>query len=163
MTWLRFSIEGEPVPQGRPRFSRWASRVRTYTPAATAAWHRKVADAAERALAQMGEWDADAPLELALEFRLPIPASWPKWKRESVASGDLLHTAKPDIDNLTKAVLDGLNGVLFRDDSQVFAITAAKFYDATPGVKVSALPVPNAISSTTKRNPAKAAEEARPA
>lgn len=37
-------------------------------------------------------------------------------------------TTKPDIDNIIKAVLDGLNGVAFKDDKQVTSIKATKFY-----------------------------------
>lgn len=42
----------------------------------------------------------------------------PKLPR-SAGSGRLRHTKKPDRDNLDKAILDGLRGIIFRDDRQV--------------------------------------------
>ena len=38
--------------------------------------------------------------------------------------------AKPDCDNLAKAVLDALNGVLWQDDSQVVELSVSKWYAA---------------------------------
>ena len=51
--------------------------------------------------------------------------------------GEELPTKKPDLDNVLKAVLDGLNGIAFVDDSQVVAITVRKKYTLTPSVAVA--------------------------
>lgn len=51
-------------------------------------------------------------------------------------SGDVIPVKKPDIDNIAKAVLDGLNGHAFADDKQVAALTVRKLYDSTPRVEV---------------------------
>lgn len=40
-------------------------------------------------------------------------------KKTAMLSGELLPTKKPDIDNIVKAVLDALNEVAYRDDTQV--------------------------------------------
>lgn len=40
----------------------------------------------------------------------------------------LYHTARPDIDNLIKFVLDSLNGIFWKDDCYVSQINAAKVY-----------------------------------
>lgn len=37
-------------------------------------------------------------------------------------------TARPDIDNLVKAVTDALNGILWKDDSQIVSLSAEKRY-----------------------------------
>ena len=50
--------------------------------------------------------------------------------------GLLRPTTKPDIDNVIKAVLDGLNGVAYADDSQVVALSASKCYSDDPRVVV---------------------------
>jgi len=44
----------------------------------------------------------------------------------------------PDLDKLSRAILDALTGIVFRDDSQVHALDAMKLYadDHYPGVTV---------------------------
>ena len=46
---------------------------------------------------------------------------------------------KPDADNVSKVVLDALNGVAYKDDSQVHALTVSKQWaeqNGIPGVQV---------------------------
>lgn len=38
--------------------------------------------------------------------------------------------------NLVKAILDGLNGTIFEDDSQVVQLSAAKTYAEVPGCEI---------------------------
>ena len=45
-------------------------------------------------------------------------------------------TVKPDIDKLSRAVLDALTGICWRDDAQVVEKTARKIYGEKPGVWV---------------------------
>lgn len=45
---------------------------------------------------------------------------------------------KPDIDNILKIVLDGLNGVAYADDKQVIEVRCRKFYSVSSGyLKIS--------------------------
>lgn len=159
MSRLSFSVEGTPVPQGRPRFTR---NGRIYTPKTSTQWRKRVADAAEVALLNGPDFPASAPLELLLSFRMPIPESWPRWKREAAMRGEVAHMGKPDADNLAKAVLDGLNGLLFNDDAQVVLLAVAKVYAPAEhvGVFIEAKAIPFPVTSTTTRKPALAAEEA---
>lgn len=71
------------------------------------------------------------PVEVTLTFYLTRPKSHygtgrnagtlkPKAPKE--------HIQKPDIDKLTRAVLDSLSGRLFHDDSQVSTVTAVKVW-----------------------------------
>lgn len=44
---------------------------------------------------------------------------------------------RPDLDNLIKFVCDALNGVYFKDDSQIFNLSAKKLYtDGTPRTEI---------------------------
>ena len=43
-------------------------------------------------------------------------------------------SVKPDLDKLIRAVLDGLTGVAFEDDSQVILIQSSKTYGENQGV-----------------------------
>ena len=38
------------------------------------------------------------------------------------------YTKRPDIDNLAKAILDGLNGIAYTDDNQVAELEIQKLY-----------------------------------
>ena len=51
--------------------------------------------------------------------------------------GELLLVVKPDIDNYVKAVLDGLNGLLFVDDKQIIELTARKKYSESARTEVT--------------------------
>ena len=48
-------------------------------------------------------------------------------------------TKKPDIDNIIKIVLDALNKMAFRDDSQVTKIEVEKIYGPVEKIKVNEL------------------------
>ena len=74
----------------------------------------------------------DGAVRLRVVFDMPIPKSWSK-KRKNEAEG-CYHTSKPDSDNLQKALLDAMNGIVFEDDSQVADIRAVKRYAKTGGI-----------------------------
>jgi Holliday junction resolvase RusA-like endonuclease len=56
-----------------------------------------------------------------------IPKSWPKWKRDAALLG-IYTPGRPDIDNVAKAVLDAFNGIVYKDDAQVYELTVKKIY-----------------------------------
>lgn len=73
----------------------------------------------------------EAPLDGALKVR--VEAVFPRpnkliWKKRPMPRA--MHTSKPDVDNVTKAVLDAVNQMLFRDDSQVHSQTCEKWIAA---------------------------------
>lgn len=43
---------------------------------------------------------------------------------------------RPDTDNYIKGILDALNGIVVKDDSQIVNIVAQKFYSDTPRIEV---------------------------
>ena len=51
-------------------------------------------------------------------------------------AGEIKPTKKPDIDNVIKAILDGLNEVAYKDDAQVVNVSASKYYSDEPRVEV---------------------------
>lgn len=115
-------IYGTPTPKGRPRFTRTG---RAYTPAQTKAFENEYRMAW---LLTAGKRAAhDGPVSVEYRAYFVPPQSWPKWKREAALAGQLLHTSKPDWDNLAKT-MDGLNGLAWLDDSQVFHAIAVKQY-----------------------------------
>ena len=54
-----------------------------------------------------------------------------------MTTGEIKHIKKPDLDNLLKFTKDCLNGVVWKDDAQVFSIIAEKRYDPNPKTIIS--------------------------
>lgn len=123
---LRFQVPGTPQGKGRARFG----NGRTYTPAKTVAYEGLIALAAQDAMA--GRELIDGPVHLVVTAIFPIPKSWSPKKRAAAQ----WHTSKPDGDNMLKAVGDGLNGIAFKDDSQVVCAKVTKQYGDKPGLDV---------------------------
>jgi len=132
---LRFTVPGTPVAKGRPRVTTRNGFARTYTPQKTVAYEGLIALAAQTAMS--GSPQYAGPVSLTVTATFPIPSSWSK-RRQADA---LWHTGKPDGDNILKAVGDGLNGVVWKDDSQVASARIIKRYGAIPGLTVEVAPL----------------------
>jgi Holliday junction resolvase RusA-like endonuclease len=78
----------------------------------------------------------EGPLLVTVVAKFAIPKSWPKWRQEAAERGLVLHAVKPDASNVLKAVEDALQGVVYRDDSQIAAVAVRKFYAPDPQVVV---------------------------
>lgn len=118
------TVAGTPVPKARPRFSRARTgRAFAYTPKST-----QEAEARIRAawIKEYGTQPLDGALRMTVMFSMPIPKS-----RRDIKPGDM-HTSRPDLDNLLKLVQDALNGIAYKDDSQLWSVTAHKSYDKEP-------------------------------
>ena len=77
---------------------------------------------------------APSGTQLALVFRLTMPASWPRAKRDKHRGQP--HQAKPDVDNLVKGYLDAV----LADDSTVWRVTAEKRWADAGSITVEAMP-----------------------
>ena len=71
-------------------------------------------------------------IRLRLIAYFPVPNSYSKKKRGECIAGLIKPTAKPDIDNVVKAALDAMNGVVYADDKQVFEVIVSKRYSDHP-------------------------------
>ena len=131
---ITFTIPGQPVAKGRPKFARRGPAVVAYTPAKTASYENLVKMAATAAMA--GAVPSAAPIEIIIELALQIPASWSSKRRALAAAGAIRATKKPDADNVLKGIKDGCNGIVWRDDAQVVSITLQKGYSETPHASV---------------------------
>lgn len=126
-----FSVYGEVVPKGRPRFTR---QGRTYTPKKTHDYESEVAMMAKSA---MGSSEPlETPVAVYIYVNLPIPQSYSKKRTEACLSGSERPAKKPDLDNAIKSVLDGMNGIVYKDDSQIVSLHATKRYDTIASVHV---------------------------
>jgi Holliday junction resolvase RusA-like endonuclease len=132
---IRFTIPGPPVGKGRPRVSGRAGFARLYTPEKTASYESRVAMAGHIAMQDCAV--LEGALAVTLDIAVQIPASWSKKRQAAALAGTVLPTTKPDIDNVEKAIFDGLNGVVWKDDVQVVQVSKRKRYGDQPGVAVT--------------------------
>lgn len=133
---ITFSVPGIPVPKGRPRFSISNGFVRAHTPAITVNYETLVRLSAQRAM--LGRPPLSGPVRLSIQIVLPVPTSWSKEKQRKALAGEVMPTKKPDMDNVVKALLDGMNSVVFRDDSNVVDLNVSKRYGQVPRADIGA-------------------------
>lgn len=136
---IAFLVPGQPQGKGRARIVRIGGYSRMATPEATVAYEGLVAHVATQARGDLPL--IDGPVAMTLHLDCQVPASWSARKRAQALAGQVLPTTKPDADNVAKAISDGLNGVLWRDDVQVVDLVVRKRYAAVPAVRVEVRPI----------------------
>lgn len=115
---ISFHVPGKPQGKGRARsFTMANGKTGHYTPEKTRSYEGMIRTLGMQAM--HNALPTEQPVALTLTIVMPIPSSWPTWKRELAEAGQVLPTTKPDADNCEKAVKDALNGVCWRDDAQV--------------------------------------------
>ena len=127
---IEFFIPGDPVAKARPKFAVRNGFARAYTPKKSSEYENIVSLYGRKAIQE----PLNGPIALDILFCMPIPASTPKKRLQSIVASP--HIKRPDTDNLIKQICDGLNGIAWCDDSQVWSISARKIYSLTPGVMV---------------------------
>lgn len=137
---FELEVLGEPMGKQRPRASSWGGHTRIYTPKKTLSYEGRFASAF---MDKYGEAKPTSlPIEVVIEAVFGLKKAdynskgCPNKHGNAKLMGIEQATKKPDADNIAKAVLDGLNGVAFVDDSQVVALMVKKTYGLTPKVKV---------------------------
>lgn len=104
MGQIHFTLDVEPLPQPRPRFS----KGKTYQPARIVEYKSRIKKAA--IMAMNGRPPLSAPLKMILKLG--------RTTRRRV-----------DVDNLSKAIMDAVNGVCYVDDSLIVDLHCIKHFD----------------------------------
>lgn len=134
ITNIAFVVPGEPQGKGRARVGTIGGHARMFTPAKTVAYEGLIAHAAQLAMRGAAPLDGDCRLEV--DIVCSVPASWSGKKRTQALAGGIRPAKRPDADNIVKAVCDGMNGVVWRDDVQAVEGSWRKVYGETPGLRV---------------------------
>ena len=124
-----FFVNGEPKGKGRPRFTKAGH---AYTDAKTKQYELLVMES---------YLDASDGYKFTSPVRVTIMAHFKPPKKSKKVVGDMLNghilpTKKPDVDNIAKIILDGLNRVAWDDDTQVVDLSVSKYYSEEPRVAV---------------------------
>lgn len=130
---LKLVIDGVPVPKGRPRFTKAGV---AYTPAKTRAYEKQAAIIADIGMRANGLKMFECPVTVMATAYLQLPKSMTKKDRAAALSGTLLPAKKPDVDNIAKAALDGLNGIVWRDDALICGLSIKKLYGERPRLEI---------------------------
>lgn len=131
---IQFTIPGHTQAQERPRFSRAGNHVRTIDPPKSRAYKEVVKLVAWENRPQEPISDA---IRLTVDVYLVPPKNLQtKPKMAKIASGEIRHTKKPDLDNLVKGIKDGCSKIIWRDDAQIVEMIVRKHYDLMPRAEV---------------------------
>lgn len=142
---IQFWVNGIPKGQPRPRAFARNGKARVHDPCTAEGWKGLIALAARPLLPRT---PLAGPIWVDRHFYFPRPKRLQR-KRDPI---DLIpHTAKPDIDNLDKALFDALTTLgVWRDDSLIFGGLGTKHYVAlapstqrrVPGAEVTIIADP---------------------
>lgn len=134
---LSFNVPGVPQPQGSKRSFRHIhtkKMVVVEDNVKLAPWRETVTYLARNAVVRHGDWlPLEEPVAVGLRFYLPRPATVSRKQRP-------LPMVKPDIDKLTRAILDSMTAArVYADDARVVELHVHKLYadDRQPGVWVT--------------------------
>lgn len=131
----QFRIKGEPIGKGRPRARLVTPKgkkpfISMYTDSQTRDYEDMVKRLAQYAM--LGHPPIERAVELNVTIYIQIPDTWPQWKRDAASGQEIMPTTKPDISNVVKSIEDAMNGVVYKDDSQIVSTDTVKLFHMGP-------------------------------
>ena len=138
---MQITIPGEPQGKARARTVKTKkSKTISYTPDNTVNYEALIKQI------YMYEIKPKAlitkPVTMLIKAYFSIPKSTTKSKRIDMLYNNIRPTKKPDADNIAKIICDALNGIAYKDDTQVVSLTVEKWYtEENPRVEVGILEV----------------------
>jgi Holliday junction resolvase RusA-like endonuclease len=128
-----FVIETKPIPKERPFFSMINAKPVIFTPKKTREFEQFVCFTAK-------QYAPKDPLEGSINIEIKFFFSPPKklTRRNHNSFEGVPKNSRPDLDNLIKSILDGLNSSGFwKDDSQITRLVAEKLWtDKEPRIEI---------------------------
>ena len=136
MTKLKFEIPGQPIGQGRPKFSTVCGHVRAYDPEKSRNYKAYTKLLATQAMKEQNFAMIDGPCSLEINAFFEVPKSKSKKFQQAALEGKEMPTKKPDIDNVAKGVQDALNGLVYKDDCCIVELLVTKMYSDIPRTEI---------------------------
>ena len=136
MQKLMFEIPGSPIGQGRPKFSTINGHAKAYDPEKSRNYKAYVRMLATQAMRENDFEMITGSCAIKIWAYFDIPKSKSKKFKEAALEGKEKPTKKPDADNIVKAILDALNGLMYKDDSCIVELSCVKYYSDVPRVEV---------------------------
>lgn len=132
---VHFTLPGHPKGKGRARAFRRGDFIGHYTPEETRSYEGMIRLAAKRAMAGRLPFARAVVVHIAAVF--DVPGGYPKKRRKDCLEGAEFPAKTPDLDNIVKAITDGCNGVVFKDDKQIVSGRFSKVYGPAPLIAVT--------------------------
>lgn len=136
---ISFFVEGDPKGQPRARACIRGKRAGVYDPGTADAWKMAVAEAWRSKVQPVDPFQGAVCVALRFRFRRPKSHFGSgKNSRNLKPSAPATHTAKPDCDNLAKAVMDVLTRLgAWADDCQVCQLYVHRGWtEVSPGCEI---------------------------
>ena len=136
---------GKVQPQQRPRHRVVTAKngrvfAQTYEARESRDFKATLHYLAQKELEESGQFMIEGACSIHVSVRVPIPKSLSAVKKKNIAEGHVRPERKPDVDNILKAVMDALTGVLYSDDKLVVYASVEKAYGPQEGVTVYVRP-----------------------
>lgn len=119
---IELEIMGKPLGKARPR----VTRNGTYTPKKTVNYENLIRWTFQSKFPNHKPFEGYIEAEIKAIF--DVPKSYSKKKTLELLNKSCNYDHKPDLDNVAKIVLDSLNGIAYKDDSQVTVLKVIKEY-----------------------------------
>ena len=139
MNTIKFFVPGKPQGKARARtfYNPRLGRSISMTPDNTVLYENLIKECCMNNMSdEQKKHDDQAALTLYITALYAPVKSTSKKQRERMLRDEILPTKKPDIDNIVKVVADALNGVAYRDDTQIVKIIAEKHYSDIEGLEI---------------------------
>ena len=127
-----FEVPGKIVGKGRPRLNGYTGAV--YTPTRTKDYEDLIKQYFLLKYPRFSSFEGRAKVEITAYFE--IPKSTKKADKELMLDNMINPTKKPDIDNIVKVILDAMNGIAFKDDTQITRLYVEKLYGEEEKINV---------------------------
>jgi Holliday junction resolvase RusA-like endonuclease len=124
-------IKENPYGKKRARLARFGKFAHASDPAENKAYAKRVVKALRQEYNSTTKFKDGVPLMMVVVADFPIPEYLPKKTQEEMRQKRLYPTKRPDIDNISKAIMDSLNKNAYYDDQQVVGLLVVKKYEET--------------------------------
>jgi Holliday junction resolvase RusA-like endonuclease len=119
-----FEVPGKITGKGRPRVN--TNTGVAYTPTKTKEYEELVKQYFWIKYPRVNRIEGRTSVKIIAYFGIPKNTS--KKDKENMLNNAISPTKKPDIDNITKIILDALNAIAFKDDNQITKLEIEKQY-----------------------------------
>lgn len=113
---LKFRVKGEPRPKQSFKVALKNGKLFGYTPKLVKLWADLVSIEAKQVMIDREIYSGN--LFVVLDF-------------------ELSNKRRVDLDNLSKCVLDAMNGIVYKDDSEIMDLEIMKCVGKNPGVSIT--------------------------